>query len=468
MRRVAALTAAFLLMGLAGCTVGPNYKRPVVNVPTTYRGEPPPGQSAAAIAASLGDEKWWAVFQDQELQKLIRTALERNYDVRIAATRVVQAQAQLGITRADQFPSISSGAGISGTRSPAVPGVFNGYQYLADTLNLSASWNLDFWGRYRRATEAARANLLGSEWGRRAVLSTVVANVAAAYFQLRELDLELSIAQGTLASRQQSLKLTETLANGGATSMLDVRQAQQLVETAAEAIPETEREIQTQENQISIYLGENPAGIPRGRALTEQPLLPSIPAGLPSSLLERRPDIRAAEQNLIAANAEIGVARSQFFPQISLTGSGGVESIGLGNLFTLSNGVWSFAGQATQPIFEGGRLRSNLKLAEAQQQQYLLTYEQTVQQAFRDVSNALIAYRKYREYREHQEALTNYAQDADKLSHTRYQGGATSYLEVLTSETNYFSAELNLARARLNERLSLVQIYSALGGGWQQ
>src|SRR6185437_4524112 len=285
MRRVAALTAAFLLMGLAGCTVGPNYKRPVVNVPTTYRGEPPPGQSAAAIAASLGDEKWWAVFQDQELQKLIRTALERNYDVRIAATRVVQAQAQLGITRADQFPSISGGAGVSGTRSPAVPGVFNGYQYLADTLNLSASWNLDFWGRYRRATEAARANLLGSEWGRRAVLSTVVANVAAAYFQLRELDLELSIAQGTLASRQQSLKLTETLANGGATSMLDVRQAQQLVETAAEAIPETEREIQTQENQISIYLGENPAGIPRGRALTEQPLLPSIPAGLPSSLL---------------------------------------------------------------------------------------------------------------------------------------------------------------------------------------
>ena len=217
---------------------------------------------------------------------------------------------------------MGGGVGVSGTRSPAVPGVFNGYQYLADSLNLSASWNLDFWGRYRRATEAARANLLGSEWARRAVLSTVVANVAAAYFQLRELDLELSIARRTLASRQQSLALTETLANGGATSMLDVRQAQQLVETAAESIPEAEREIQTQENQISIYLGENPTDIPRGRTLTEQPLVPSIPAGLPSSLLERRPDIRAAEQNLIAANAEIGVARSQFFPQISLTGSG--------------------------------------------------------------------------------------------------------------------------------------------------
>jgi multidrug efflux system outer membrane protein len=454
-------------MGLAGCTVGPNYKRPTVKVPATYRGEAP-GQSAAANAASLGDEKWWTIFKDDELQKLIRTALERNYDVRIAATRVVQAQAQLGITRADQFPSVGGGVGISGTRSPAVPGVFNGYQYLADSLNLSASWNLDFWGRYRRATEAARANLLGSEWARRAVLSTVVANVATAYFQLRELDLELSIARRTLASRQQSLTLTETLANGGATSMLDVRQAQQLVETAAAAIPEAEREIQTQENQISIYLGENPTDIPRGRTLIEQPLIPSIPAGLPSSLLERRPDIRAAEQNLIAANAEIGVARSQFFPQISLTGSGGLESIGLDNLFTLSNGVWNFTAGATQPIFEGGRLRSNLKLANAVQQQDLLAYEQTIQQSFQDVSNALIAYRKFREFREHQEALTGYARDADSLSHTRYQGGATSFLEVLTSETNLFSAELNLARARLNERLSLVHIYNALGGGWQQ
>jgi multidrug efflux system outer membrane protein len=467
MRRLAAATAALLLLGLAGCTVGPNYRRPIVNTPATYRGALP-SQTAAPAAASLGDEKWWAVFQDEELQKLIRTALERNYDVRIAATRVVQAQAQLGITRADQFPSVGAGGGISGTRSPAVPGVFNGYQYLADVLNLSASWKLDFWGQYRRATEAARANLLGSEWGRRAVLSTVVTSVAAAYFQLRELDLELSIAQRTLASRQESLKLTQTLADGGATSMLDVRQAQQLVETAAAAIPETERQIQTQENQISIYLGENPTAIPRGRALTEQPLPPSVPAGLPSALLERRPDIREAEQNLIAANAEIGVARAQFFPQISLTGSGGLESIGLGNLFTLSNGVWNFTGQATQPIFEGGRLRSNLKLAQTQQQQYLLTYEQTIRQAFLDVSNALIAFRKFREYREHQEALTNYAQDADNLSHTRYRGGVTSYLEVLTSETNYFSAELNLARARLNERLSLVQIYSALGGGWQQ
>ncbi len=467
MRRVAALTAVFLLMGLAGCTVGPNYKRPTVNVPTTYRGEAP-GQPAAAKTVSLGDEKWWTIFKDEELQKLIRTALERNYDVRVAATRVIQAQAQLGITRADQFPSVSGGVGVSGTRSPAVPGVFNGYQYLADSLNLSASWNLDFWGRYRRATEAARANLLGSEWARRAVLSTVVANVAAAYFQLRELDLELSIARRTLASRQQSLALTETLANGGATSMLDVRQAQQLVETAAESIPEAEREIQTQENQISIYLGENPTDIPRGRTLTEQPLIPSIPAGLPSSLLERRPDIRAAEQNLIAANAEIGVARSQFFPQISLTGSGGLESIGLNNLFTLSNGVWNFTAGATQPIFEGGRLRSNLKLAKAVQQQDLLAYEQTIQQAFQDVSNALIGYRKFREFREHQEALTGYAQAADNLSHTRYQGGATSFLEVLTSETNLFSAELSLARARLNERLSLVHIYSALGGGWQQ
>jgi multidrug efflux system outer membrane protein len=460
----ATVFAAALL--LSSCMVGPNYKRPPIDVPPSYRA---PSQSQPMTAESLGDQKWWAVFHDQELQKLIQTALQRNYNVQIAANRVLQERAQLTITRADEFPSISGGPAITGVRSPSIPGVFRGYQYLAPELTVSASWAPDFWGRYRRATEAARANLVAAEWNRRAVVSTLVSSVATAYFQLRELDLQLDIVHETLASREHSLQLTETLEQGGATSMEDVRQAQQLVDTAAEIIPDTERLIQQQENQISILLGENPTEIARGQKLIEQePLPPNVPAGLPSSLIERRPDIRQAEQQLVAANAEIGVARAQLFPQISLTGSGGFESIGLHNLFTLGDGVWNFTGSAAQPIFEGGRLRANVRLAEAQHQQMVLTYKQTIQQAFSDVSNALIAYQKYRQYREHQELLTHYAEDAADLSDVRYKGGVTSYLEVLTSQTNYFSAELTLAQARLNERLSLVQLYNALGGGWQQ
>ncbi len=458
---------AVSLIFLAGCTVGPNYKRPVVNVPTVYRGEPS-GEPDQQNAQSLGDEKWWTVFQDQQLQTLIRTALKQNYNVQIAATRILQAQAQLVITRADQFPTVGTGPSVSGVRSPGIPGVFKGYSYLADELSLSGSWNLDFWGRYRRATEAARASLRASEWGSRAVMSTLVENLAAAYFQLRELDLELDVAKRTLSSRQQSLKLTTTLEQGGATSMVDVRQAQQLVEEAAEAIPDTERQIQQDENQISVLLGENPTGIPRGRAITEERIPETIPAGVPSRLLERRPDIRQAEQQLVAANAEIGVARAELFPQISLTGSGGVESIGLGNLLTWAARYWNWSGTATQPIFNAGSLRANVRLAQAQQQQLLLTYQQTIQTAFREVSDALIAYQKYRQFREHQQLLTSAAQDAAHLSEVRYQGGVASYLEVLTNETTYFAAELNLARAQLNERLSLVQVYNALGGGWEQ
>jgi multidrug efflux system outer membrane protein len=466
MKPAIAATAFAAALLFSSCMVGPNYKRPPIDVPPSYRA---PSQSQPVTAESLGDQKWWDVFHDQELQKLIQTALQRNYNVQIAANRVLQGREQLTITRADEFPSISGGPAITGVRSPSIPHVFPGYQYVAPELTVSASWAPDFWGRYRRATEAARANLVAAEWNRRAVVSTLVSNVATTYFQLRELDLQLDIAHETLASREHSLQLTETLEQGGATSMEDVRQAQQLVETAAELIPDTERLIQQQENQISILLGENPTEIARGKKLIEQePLPPNVPAGLPSSLIERRPDIRQTEQQLMAANAEIGVARAQLFPQISLTGGGGFESIGLHNLFTLGGGVWNFTGAAVQPIFEGGRLRANVRLAAAQQQQLVLSYKQTIQQAFSDVSNALIAYQKYRQYREHQELLTRYAEDAADLSDLRYKGGVTSYLEVLTSQTNYFSAELTLAQARLNERLSLVQLYNALGGGWQQ
>jgi multidrug efflux system outer membrane protein len=339
---------------LTGCAVGPNYKRPVSDVPAAYR-QPeedvttkpattptgtPTGQSPAA---SLGDEKWWEVFEDKELQGLIRTALKNNYDVRIAATRVLQAQAQMGITRADQFPSVNAGGNITSQQSPK-NGPIPSFETTRGQLNASAIWNLDFWGKYRRATEAARANLLANEWAQKEVMSSLVASVATDYFQLRQLDLELEISKRTLSSRRDSLKLTQTLEQHGINSLLDVRQSEQLVYTAATEIPDLERQIALEENAISILLGHNPGDVPRGLKLTEQPHAPEVPVGLPSSLLERRPDILQAEANLIAANAQIGVAKAAYFPQISLTGTAGYESSALSNLFTGPAGIWNLLG----------------------------------------------------------------------------------------------------------------------------
>jgi multidrug efflux system outer membrane protein len=464
MRKLAPLA---LLCGLLlGCAVGPNYKRPSVNAPDTYRGLTAE-EAAKTEAASLGDQKWWEVFRDERLQDLIRTALQQNYEVRIAATRILQAQAQLGITRAGQLPTIAGGADATNQRS-AQSRFLPAFETSANQVNLSLQWELDFWGKFRRATQAARANLLASQWARQAVISSLVGNVATAYFQVRELDLELEISRRTLASRQDSLRLTQLLSDHGATSLLDVRQAEQLVYTAGEQIPDLERRIEQQENFISILLGKNPAAVPRGRTLTEQPHAPEVPAGLPSSLLERRPDIRQAEQQLIAFNAQIGVAKAAYFPQITLTGTGGYQSSALTSLFSGPAGLWNFGASLAQPIFTGGRIRSGVRFAEAQQQEALLVYQQTIQQAFREVSDALVAYRKNQEFRAQQELLTGSAQDAARLSDMRYRGGVTSYLEVLTNETNYFSAELSLTQAQLNELLALVQIYKALGGGWQQ
>jgi multidrug efflux system outer membrane protein len=454
--------AALLLVVLltAGCAVGPNYKRPSVDVPGTYRGATPP-------AESLADQKWWEVFQDQQLQGLIRTALQQNYDVRIAATRILQAQAQVGITRAGQLPTIGGGAQVLDDRY-AQTKPYPQYDTSSTQVGLSLGWDLDFWGKYRRATEAARANLLATEWARQAVISTLVSDVATAYFQLRALDLQLEISRRTLASRQDSLQLTQKLANGGATSMLDVRQAEQLVFTAAETIPDLERRIEQQENFLSTLLGNNPGPIARGMKLTEQPHAPDVPAGLPSSLLERRPDIRAAEAQLIAANAQIGVAKAAYFPDISLTATAGFQSSALTNLFTGPARMWNFEGSLAQPIFAGGKIRSGVKFSEARQQEALLTYRQTIQQAFRGVSDALVEYRKDREFRQQQQQLVLSAQDAAQLSEVRYRGGAASYLEVLTNETNYFAAEQGLAQAQLNELVGLVRVYRSLGGGWQQ
>ena len=464
MRRVIALISLAILA--YGCTVGPNYKKPASSVPGTYRGAGDE-QPEKAGSASLGDQKWWEVFQDEQLQSLIRTALQQNYDVRIAGARILQAQAQLGITRADQFPSVSAGAELIDQRS-ARGKFFPPFEGSTGQLNASAAWQLDFWGKFRRATEAARANLLATEAARQEVLLTLVANVSSAYFQLRALDLELEISTRTLASRRESLRLTTILADRGSTSLLDVRQAEQLVFTAAAEIPALEQQIEQEENLISILLGKNPDRVPRGQALTEQTRPPVVPTGLPSSLLERRPDIREAEQQLIAANAEIGVAKAAYFPQISLSGTAGLQSAALTNLFSGPAGTWNFGANLTQPIFTAGRLRSNVRFAEAQQQASLLFYQQTIQGAFRTVSDALIAYRKTREFRTQEELLFQSAQDAARLSHMRYTGGVTGYLEVLTNETNAFSAELGLVQAQLNELLALVQLYQALGGGWQQ
>jgi multidrug efflux system outer membrane protein len=415
----------------------------------------------------LGDEEWAKVFQDLQLQGLIRAALQNNYDVRIAAARVLEARAQLGITRADQFPTLSVGGNITSQRDSAT-GPIPAFELTQGALSVSAAWNLDFWGRYRRATEAQRARLLAQEWAQRAVVSSLIANVASGYFQLRELDLELEISKRTLASRSESLKLTAMRTEHGIDTMLDQRQAEQLVYTAGAQVPDLERQIEQEENALSILLGNNPGAIPRGLKLTEQPHAPEVPAGLPSELLERRPDVREAEENLVAANAQIGVARAAYFPQISLTGSGGYQSSALSNLFTGPGGIWNFGGSFVQPIFEGGRLKSNVRLAEAQHQELLLTYQQSIQGAFRDVSDALVAYRKNREFRIQEEKLTEAARDASQLSGQRFNAGATDYLEVLTNETNYFSDELTLAQAQFNELQALVQLYQALGGGWEQ
>lgn len=453
---------AILLLLLNACTLGPKYKRPAVQVPETFRGSLSP-----AASESLGDAKWWTVFQDAQLQALVREALAQNYDLRIAASRVLQAQAALGITRADQFPTISGGASATNERF-AQTKITPAFETSPIQVNLALFWELDFWGKYRRATEAARADLLATEWGQKAVISSLISNVATAYFQLLELDSEMEISRRALDSRKESLRLVEIRAKGGTTSLLDVRQSEQLVYTASAQIPDLERRTEQQENLISILLGRNPGPITRGVSLVDITFPPEVPPGLPSSLLSRRPDIQQVEQQLIAANARIGVAKAAYFPQITLTGLAGYQSPALTNLFTGPAGLWSVGGQLTQPIFTAGRIRSGVRLTEAQQQEAVLTYQRLIQQAFREVSDSLIAYRKNREFREQEALLANAAADATRLAQSRYRGGVTSYLEVLDSDTRYFEAAIGLSQAQLNERLSLVQIYNALGGGWQE
>ncbi|HUO32189.1 MAG TPA: efflux transporter outer membrane subunit [Bryobacteraceae bacterium] len=454
---------------LSGCTVGPNYHRPQVQIPSNFRAPEPLREPQAA---SFADLKWFEVFKDPQLQDLIRLALVQNYDVRDAIARVEEARANLGITRSNQIPQLSATGSLEYTRisrgTTSIPSSipFNqDINYGAAGLNL-LSFEIDLWGRLRRATEAARANLLSTEANRQAVVSTLVSQVAADYLQLRELDYELEISQRTLKNRQDFLKLTQDRQGGGVATLLDLRQAEQLVQTAAENIPTLRQETEQTENQIALLLGRNPEGVVRGRSLIEQEI-PDVPAGMPSNLLERRPDIRAAEQSLIAANANIGVAKAAYFPQIGLSGSIGGQSSTLANLFSGPNRTWSFAPQITQPIFAAGRLKSNVRLAEAQREQALIAYEKSIQTAFSDVSNALIAHQRTRESRIEQEKLVAALEDRKRLAYVRYQGGVDTQLNALDADRDLFSAELTLAQIRYSELLSVVQLYKALGGGWQ-
>jgi multidrug efflux system outer membrane protein len=464
MRR--AVVVALMLTLAAGCmTVGPNYSRPKTEVPDAFRG-------AAAVPvpspASIADQAWSSLYVDEPLRELITTALQQNYDLRIAASRILQAQAQAGITRSNQFPTVDAQAIAQGQRTSV--GTSNGDARTAGVLQLggTASWEPDFWGRYRRANESARAEILASEWGRRAVASTLVAEVAAGYFALRAADLDLDVATRSLETRRESLRLTQVRETGGATTLVDVRQAEQLVFGATGRITDLQRQIEQQENFLSVLVGRLPGSIARGRPLTEQPHAPELPAGLPAELLERRPDIQQAEQSLVAANAEIGVARANFFPRIALTGSGGVASTALAALFSGPAAAWTAAASITQPIFNAGRNQAQVALAEARRDEATMAYQKTIQQAFREVADALVAYRRTRELRGTQEQLVESARDARRLADIRYQGGAASYLEVLDSDTRLFDAENELVQARLGELQAFVEIYRALGGGWRQ
>jgi len=467
--RTMAISMATLV--LTSCTVGPNYRRPSVQVPQTFHA---PRPLPDAEAASFADLPWWRVFRDEELQRLIKTALDQNYDLRDAVARVETEQAKLGITRSDQFPQVSASGDVNLTRLsrngsfPLPPDLVpsQNRNWGQAQLNL-LSFEVDLWGRLRRATEAARANLLSAEENRKAVITTLVSDVATQYFTLREFDGQLEIARQTLATRQESLNLTVSRRNHGIATDLDLTQAEQLVDTADVTVSNLQQQIEQTENQITLLLGENPEGVLRKGSFDENALPPAVPPGLPSTLLDRRPDIHAAEQSLIAANANIGVAKAAYFPQLSMSGILGGQSTQLSGLFSGPNSAWSFVPQISQPIFTAGRLRSTVRLAEAQRDSAIVQYQKTIQTAFTEVSTALIAHQRVQEARAKQEALVAVLEERKRLAYMRYQGGVDTQLNALDADRDLLQARLDLRQIRFNELISVVQLYKALGGGWQ-
>jgi multidrug efflux system outer membrane protein len=452
--------AIILLLTVCACKVGPNYKRPAVTVPDQYRGVAPDA-STQPSGQPFADMQWAAVFQDEVLQGLIKEALTNNYDIRIAATRVLQANANLGITRANQLPSLGGSAAVQNERNAAYPGAPT-----FDTLGLSLNYIVDFWGQYRRATEAARATLLATQYGQSVVQTSLITSVATDYFLLRQYDDQLAFSKKTVEADNEILKLNQVKFKGGESAITDVYQAQALVQQAEAQVITTQQAIEQTENNISILLGRNPGPIARGLGVTQQPHPPEVPAGLPSAILQRRPDVLRAEQNLVAANANVGVAKAAFFPQISLTAAFGAQSTALTSFLQGPATFWAIGGQAVQPIFEGGRIRSGYRLAWAQRDEADLLYKQTVQQAFGEVSNSLVGYSQSRLYRMKIQEQTDSYREMARLANVRFQGGVTSFLEVQYYEQQYFTSALALSQAWFAELQNYAQLYQALGGGW--
>ena len=461
-----ALVLLLLLSLLPGNVAAQKNQTVPIKTPDTFRG------SEGLDQNSIGDLKWFEVFKDPELQQLVRTAMVQNYDLRLAGARINSARANLGLARSDQLPQFEASADLTTNRfsnNGQLAGSGQGGQrrsFGSVLMNL-LTFEIDVWGRLRNQTKAARAELRATEEDRKAVMTTVVGDVSAGYFNLLELDSQLDIAKRTLATRENSLRLIKARQQGGLATMLDVRQAEELVYQASQTIPDTERAIAQTENQISLLLGNNPGTITRGTPLAQQQELPAVPAGLPSSLLERRPDIRSAEENLVAQRALVSAAKAAYFPRISLTGLLGFQSNQLSSLFTGPSRAWTFVPQLTQPIFTGGRLKSNVKFARAEQEFALVAYQQTIQNEFREVFDALIQYRKVREIRIQQELLVRTLQDRSRLAYLRYEGGVDTLLNALDADRDLFEAELNLTQTKRDELISVVQLYKALGGGWQ-
>ena len=464
MTRKKSVAALMWLLSLCACKVGPNYQRPPLTVPDQYRGVAPTAsqqQPPPAPGEPFAEMQWEGVFQDDVLRALIKEALINNYDMRIAVTRIQQAEANVGITRANQFPTLEGSAAITNVRNNFFPKAPT-----FDTLGLQLNYIVDFWGQYRRATEAARAQLLSTEYARSVVQTTLISSVATDYFLLRQYDTQLTYSQDTVEADKSILNLNTIKFKGGESAITDVYQAQVLVQQAEAQVISLRQAIEQTENNISILLGRNPGPIARGIALYDEPHIAEIPAGLPSRLLERRPDVRQSEENLVAANANVGVAKAAFFPQISLTGAFGAQSTAITSFLQGPATFWSVGGQAVQPIFEGGRIRSGYRLAWAQRDQAELQYKQTVQQAFGDVSNSLVGYNDSRQYRMKIEEQTKTYEETTRLANVRFQGGVTSFLEVLVTQQDFFASQLQLAQAWYGEMEYYVQLYQALGGGW--
>ena len=510
MTRLRILSALGITLSLCACKVGPNYQRPTLDVPGDYRGvapeaqpstpnpaettplpTPPPtpsnpsqvpvgqapvptptepspspaAQQPASPNQPFGELVWSSVFQDEVLQGLIKEALTNNYDLRIAATRILQANANLGIVRANQFPMINGSGSVSYGKNEVQYNSADEQRYGA--LGLSLNYIVDFWGQYRRATEAARAQLLATEYGKDVVQISLIASVATTYYQLLQYDDQLEYSRATVSADEEILKLNNIKFKGGDAALTDVYQAEVLLQSAQAGVITYQQFAEQTENNLSILLGRNPGSIKRGLNLVNQPHYAEIPTGLPSELLQRRPDIRAAEENLVAANANVGVAKALFFPQFSITGALGTQSLTLSNFLSGPSLFWAVGGNVVQPIYQGGRIRANYRLAWAQRDQAELQYKQAVEHAMADVSNSLIGYEQARKYRMKLQEQTETYEGLVRLANVRYRGGYTAFLEVQYNEQQYFQSALLLSAAWYQELQYYAALYQALGGGWE-